>query len=136
MKVLFLLGLLFLSACSSSTFYSLPALPFSIEVPREYGYLESDSTLIFSPKVGPATLVFEKEATDLAFFELFEGGYEELTPKSSGVWVICEVGRLENCFVQNMDCAELYPLHIRSDEPLTEEEKVEVVGVLNTLRKD
>lgn len=136
MKTALLLGLLFLSACSSSTFYSLPALPFSIEVPRSTGYLESSSTVIFSPKVGPATLVFEKEPTDLAFFELFEGGYEELTSKSSGVWVICEEEKWDNCYVQNMDFSELYPLHIRSDETLTEEEKNEVVGVLNTLRKD
>ena len=92
--------------------------------------------MIFSPKVGPATLVFEKEPTDLAFFELFEGGYEELTSKSSGVWVICEEEKWDNCYVQNMDFSELYPLHIRSDETLTEEEKNEVVGVLNTLRKD
>ena len=136
MKVILLLVLALLSSCSSSAFYTLPALPFSIEVPRGYGFLESDTTYIFSPQVGPATLVFEKSPTDLAFFQLFEGGYEELTPKSNGVWVICEEGDLANCFVQNMDFMELYPLHIQSDAPLTEEEKMEVVGVLNTLRKD
>lgn len=132
---LFVFFLLF-SACSSGTFYALPALPFSITVPSNYDYLDSSSTVIFTPDQGSATLVFEKEATDLPFEDLFEAGYEELTPKSSGIWVICEEEKWDNCYVQNMDFLELYPLHIRSDGALNEDEKAEVIRVLNMLRKD
>lgn len=125
-----------LSGCSGSPFYELPALPFAIELPGDYGFLESDSSYIFSPENGPATLVFEKEPTDLAFFELFEEGYIEVTEKSSGVWVICDEHSLENCYVQNMDFRELYPLRVRSNNDLSDTEREAVFALLNTLRKD
>ena len=136
MKCFLFLSLVLLGACASPGFHSLPALPFSVELPPEYGSLESSSAYVFSPEGGPATLVFEKTATERAFFELFDGGYEELTEKSSGVWVICEKDNWENCYVQNMDFLELYPLHIRSDETLNGEGKAKVLEVLHTLRAD
>lgn len=127
-----MVALLF-TGCGSTSFYSLPALPFSIELPGSYGFLESESAYIFS---GESTFVFEKASTELAFFQLFETGYEELTEKSQGVWVICAEGDWTNCYVQNMDFAELYPLQVRSEGALSEEARAEVQKVLHTLKKD
>lgn len=123
-------------ACSSQTIYALPEVPFRIVLPNTYELLESEANYIFSSQEGAATLVFEKQATEQAFFELFENGYDEVTQKSSGVWVICEKGNPENCFVQNMNFLKLYPLHLRFDGIFDEEEKKAAYEVLNTLSAD
>lgn len=135
MRRLLLVPLL-LVACSSTSFYSLPSLPFALTLPSDYEYLDSEANIIFSPKDAPATFVFEKAATRKAFFELFEGGYTELTEKSSGVWVICDESSWGNCYVQNMNFMNLYPLHIKSDAPLNDSEKEEVTRLLQGISAD
>lgn len=139
MKTVFLLSaLLLLAGCTPTTVYSLPALPFNAELPQSYGYTESESAYFFSSQGGPAVFYFEKTSEDRAFFELFENGYEEWTDKSSGVWVICEKDDWSNCYVQNLDFPELYPLHVQTDlrESLSAEELKEISTVLMHIRKD
>ena len=139
MKTVFLVFVLVLLAgCTHSTVYSLPALPFSAELPQSYGFVESESAYFFSSQGGPAVFYFEKTPENRAFFELFENGYEEWTNKAEGVWVICEKEDWSNCYVQNLDFPELYPLHVQTDsrETLSESELKEIRAVLMHIRAD
>ena len=139
MKMFYLFAVLFLLAgCSSFSTYLLPALPFDVTLPVDYGFVESETSYFFSSQGGPAVFYFEKTPEPRAFFELFENGYEEWTPKSSGVWVICEKGDWENCYVQNLAFLELYPLHVRTGEQdeLSEEALEEIRAVLMHIRAD